>query len=274
MPELPEVETTRRGIYPHLLLQTVNELIVRNRGLRIPVAADLAEHCMGKTIIEVSRRAKYLLLHFNDGCLLIHLGMTGHLRLLPTGSTPPKKHDHIDLNLANKLTLRYNDPRRFGLWLFTSQPSNHPLISHLGPEPLSDAFTGNWLYNKSRQRKQAIKTLIMDNRIVVGVGNIYATESLYLAKINPLIAAGLLTKQECELLAFHIKQVLTRAIEAGGTTLRDFLDSEGKPGYFAHNLQVYGRKGQACFQCQTAIEVVQIGQRSTAFCPNCQSYRK
>lgn len=272
MPELPEVETTRCGIYPHLIKQTIAEIVIRNKGLRLPVADNLSALCRNKTIIDITRRGKYLLIHLNTGCLLIHLGMTGHLRLLAPGQATPGKHDHIDLILYNGQLLRYNDPRRFGLWLYSEAINQHPLISQLGPEPLSEDFSPEALLAKAKNKKQCVKAFIMDSHTVVGVGNIYAAESLFLAKIHPLLPAGNLSKAQCQELVEHIKLVLQRAIDAGGTTLRDFYSSDGKPGYFSQNLQVYGRQGQPCFRCQTLIEMKQIGQRSSAFCPNCQIY--
>ncbi|KTC94356.1 bifunctional DNA-formamidopyrimidine glycosylase/DNA-(apurinic or apyrimidinic site) lyase [Legionella erythra] len=271
MPELPEVETTKEGIKPFLMEQEISALIIRDSRLRQPVPAQLAATCTGKKIMAVSRRAKYILLHFDTDYLLIHLGMTGHLRLLKDNIPPPQKHDHIDLLLSNGTLLRYNDPRRFGLWLYIADElEHHPLMRHLGPEPFSDTFNGGYLFEKAKRKTQTIKSFIMDNRIVVGVGNIYATESLFLAGLHPLTPAGRVSREQFNRLSLHIQTVLQRAIEAGGTTLRDFYNGDGKPGYFTHSLQVYGRKNQPCFQCRCAIEVQVIGGRSSAFCPQCQ----
>ncbi|MDX1837862.1 bifunctional DNA-formamidopyrimidine glycosylase/DNA-(apurinic or apyrimidinic site) lyase [Legionella taurinensis] len=271
MPELPEVETTKEGIKPFLMAREISGLAVRDSRLRKPVPPQLAAYCIGKKIIEVSRRAKYILIHLEEGYLLIHLGMTGHLRLLKNNAPPPKKHDHIDLLLTDGGLLRYNDPRRFGLWLYLADaPDDHPLFRHLGPEPLSEAFHGDYLFEKAKRKTQTIKSFIMDNRIVVGVGNIYATESLFLAGLHPFTPAGRVSREQFNRLSLHIQAVLRRAIEAGGTTLRDFYDKDGKPGYFTQKLQVYGRKNQPCFHCRCAIEVKIIGGRSSAFCPQCQ----
>ncbi|VEG91341.1 bifunctional DNA-formamidopyrimidine glycosylase/DNA-(apurinic or apyrimidinic site) lyase [Legionella spiritensis] len=271
MPELPEVETTAQGIRPHILHQTISEIIVREPRLRRPVPKSLHENGCGQTIEDVTRRAKYIILHLTKGYLLIHLGMTGHFRLFNTGSMTPGKHDHIDLCLQNNLTLRYNDPRRFGLWLATdTEPSRHPLLAALGPEPLTDDFNPAYLYARARGRKQSIKSFIMDNRIVVGVGNIYASECLFLAGIHPLTSAGALDERQAEILTHYIKETLQRAIQAGGTTLKDFYASDGKPGYFALELQVYGRKNQPCFSCGNLIAAETIAGRTSSFCPHCQ----
>lgn len=270
MPELPEVETTRRGIRPFLVNQSIASITVRQRQLRLPIPADLDQLCRGQVITEVSRRSKYLILHLTQGYLLIHLGMSGHLRISPADITP-KKHDHIDLNLANGQILRYNDPRRFGLWLhLQDDPQKHRLLANLGPEPLSDLFTPDYLALRAEKKSKGIKAFIMDNANVVGIGNIYATESLYLAGIHPQTPAGQLKRQQFIPLVNHIRQVLEKAIKAGGTTLRDFYAADGKPGYFANDLQVYGRKNQPCFVCETPIQTINIAGRSSAFCPGCQ----
>jgi formamidopyrimidine-DNA glycosylase len=268
MPELPEVETTRRGIEPHLLGQRIDALVVRQPQLRwpIPAAAIALKHA---TVTAVRRRAKFLLIDTDKGQLLLHLGMSGSLRVLPSG-TPVGKHDHADLVLSGGQLLRFNDPRRFGAVLFSEQPDNHPLLARLGPEPLSDALTGAWLHQRGKGRKQAIKTFIMDNHTVVGVGNIYAQESLFLAGIHPSRPAGRISAERYDTLASVIKEVLRRAIKAGGTTLKDFTRVDGQPGYFAQSLNVYGRQGEACLICATTLKGARHGQRSTAYCPRCQ----
>lgn len=273
MPELPEVETTRQAIMPYVINRLIKTIVIRHQQLRLPVSTEITVCSSGQQITAVERRAKYLLLHLSKGYILIHLGMSGHLRLA-TNNDHIGKHDHIDLELSNGIILRYNDPRRFGLWLYIADnPLQHRLLAHLGPEPLSDNFTADYLQQKALQKTQAIKSFIMTNDIVVGVGNIYATESLFLAGIHPKQPAGSLTKQQYIALVDYIKQVLQQAILAGGTTLRDFHGLDGSPGYFVFNLQVYGRKNQACFHCGCIIELIRIGNRSSTFCPNCQPLR-
>ncbi|MDP1602164.1 MAG: bifunctional DNA-formamidopyrimidine glycosylase/DNA-(apurinic or apyrimidinic site) lyase [Legionella sp.] len=269
MPELPEVETTRLAISPYLLDETIDKLVTRHQQLRLPVSPDL-QFSVGQKIRAIERRAKYLLLHLSKGCLLIHLGMSGHLRIANKGALAGK-HDHIDLQLVNGLILRYQDPRRFGLWLYLTQnPLEHPLLSHLGVEPLDDTFNGSYVFNRAHKKTQSIKSFIMNNEVVVGVGNIYATESLFLAGIHPETPAGSISYERFEILISYIKKVLRQAITAGGTTLKDFYALDGKPGYFANELLVYGRKNQPCFRCDTLIEIVRIAGRSSAFCPGCQ----
>lgn len=270
MPELPEVETTKRGIEPFLVNQIINEVVVRQAKLRLPISSEIAAKSLGQQIKAVTRRAKYLLIELSQGFLLNHLGMSGHLRIVKHGQ-PPGKHDHFDLLLNNGYILRYNDPRRFGLWLYIDDnPEKHRLLSHLGPEPLSDLFNADYLYRCAQNKKQCIKSFIMTNEVVVGVGNIYATESLFLTGIHPEIPAGLLSINSSIKLVDSIKYVLEQAIQAGGTTLRDFYASDGKTGYFVNNLLVYGRKGLPCFHCETFIEAITIGGRRSAFCPKCQ----
>ncbi len=270
MPELPEVETTRRGIEPYLLGHSIKRLIVRQRRLRWPVPRGLEQKLAGHSIERVDRRGKYLLLTVGGGTLIIHLGMSGSLRLLP-GITAPGPHDHVDLLLDNGTCLRFTDPRRFGAWLWTTRPAaRHPLLASLGPEPLDDSFNTGYLYQKSRGRKVAVKNLIMNSRIVVGVGNIYANEALFRAGIHPARAAGRISRQRYARLVDAIKAVLTEAIEQGGTTLRDFVGGEGKPGYFSQKLQVYGKGGTPCPRCATPIRETRLGQRSTFYCPHCQ----
>ncbi len=270
MPELPEVETTRRGIAPHVEGRRVADVIVRQPKLRWPIPRGLKKSLVGKRLERVERRAKYLLLRFSHGTLIIHLGMSGSLRIV-AASESPGKHDHFDLVMEDGRALRLTDPRRFGAVLWERGPlDEHELIAHLGPEPLSDAFDGERLWHKSRGRKQAVKAFIMDGKVVVGVGNIYASESLYLAGINPKTPAGRISHERYDRLAAAIKQVLTEAIKQGGTTLRDFVGGDGKPGYFAQQLNVYGREGEPCHQCGTAIRSIRQGQRATYYCPHCQ----
>lgn len=271
MPELPEVETTRRGIAPHVAGQRVRDVIVRHHQLRWPVPRGLRNTLQGHTINSVSRRAKYLLLEFDHGTLILHLGMSGSLRIIaPTA--PAAKHDHLDLLLDNGKALRLTDPRRFGAVLWTTgEPQEHPLLTHLGPEPLSDAFSADYLYPRSRTRNSSIKQFIMDGKVVVGVGNIYASEALFLARINPQATASKVSMARMQRLTAAIKQVLTAAIAQGGTTLRDFVGGDGKPGYFAQQLNVYGREGEPCHACGTVIKQITQGQRSSYYCPRCQA---
>ncbi|MGL6072118.1 bifunctional DNA-formamidopyrimidine glycosylase/DNA-(apurinic or apyrimidinic site) lyase [Craterilacuibacter sp.] len=270
MPELPEVETTRRGIQNQLTGARISAIVVRNPALRWPVAPDLDAILRGQRILDVGRRAKYLLIECEQGTLIIHLGMSGSLRFV-TADTPIEKHDHIDLLLDNGHILRYRDPRRFGAVLWQYGPVLlHPLLTKLGPEPLSDAFDGSVLFDATRKRGSAIKLTIMDNHVVVGVGNIYANEALFHAGIAPTRSARSLTAEECGRLAAEIRTVLTRAIAAGGSTLRDFVDAIGKPGYFQQSYFVYGRSEQACLRCGSVIRQIRQGQRSSFFCPHCQ----
>lgn len=268
MPELPEVETTRRGIAPHLEGHRIRKVVVRQPQLRWPVPAEVLQ-LKNARVLAVRRRAKFLLVDTDQGEILLHLGMSGSLRVLPA-STPPGKHDHVDLVLDDGKVLRLNDPRRFGAVLFSATPDSHPLLAHLGPEPLGPDFSGDWLAARARGRKQSVKTFIMDNRTVVGVGNIYAAESLFLAGIHPSRAAGRVSAERYQRLADAIRTVLTRAIKAGGTTLRDFTRADGQPGYFAQSLNVYGREGEPCRVCGTPIKGTRHGQRSTCYCPQCQ----
>jgi formamidopyrimidine-DNA glycosylase len=270
MPELPEVETTRRGIAPHIEGKRVSDVIVRHHQLRWPVPSGLRAKLAGHKVNAVSRRAKYLLLGFDHGTLILHLGMSGSLRIIDD-TLPAEKHDHLDILFEHGKALRLTDPRRFGCVLWTrNDAQQHALLAELGPEPLSDAFCGEYLFRRSRGRKGTIKQFIMEGRIVVGVGNIYASESLFLAGINPKRIAGKISRERCDKLAAAIKQVLAAAIEQGGTTLRDFVGGDGKPGYFAQQLNVYGREGEPCRVCGKAIRQVVLGQRSSYYCPNCQ----
>lgn len=270
MPELPEVETTRRGVEPYVTGARVARVIVHEARLRWPVPDTLARELSGQTITKVTRRAKYLLFHTARGVLLLHLGMSGRLRVVPA-DTPVQKHDHLDIVLAHGRMLRLNDPRRFGcaLWL-TSNPDEHPLLCDLGPEPLSTDFSGERLYSRSRGRTTAVKSFLMDGHNVVGVGNIYASEALHLAGLRPQRAAGKITRAEYARLAEGVRQILGEAITAGGTTLRDYVGVDGGTGYFQLQLRVYDRAGQPCLRCGSSIKQQVIGQRSSYYCPRCQ----
>ncbi|MDR0807218.1 MAG: bifunctional DNA-formamidopyrimidine glycosylase/DNA-(apurinic or apyrimidinic site) lyase [Enterobacteriaceae bacterium] len=268
MPELPEIETSRRGIEPHLVGNKIVRTIVRQPKLRWQVSPQIIE-LENMPVLSVQRRAKYLLIELSSGWIIGHLGMSGSVRVLPEYSEP-EKHDHIDFMLSSGKVLRYTDPRRFGSWLWEYDLSHSRQLQNLGPEPLSDDFDGSYLFNQSRNKKTAIKPWLMDNKLVVGVGNIYASESLFEAKILPHRQAGSLTPEEADLLAATIKRVLQRSIEQGGTTLKDFMQADGKPGYFAQELQVYGRSGEPCRVCGTLIESTKHGQRTTFFCRYCQ----
>ncbi|HCA8727506.1 TPA: bifunctional DNA-formamidopyrimidine glycosylase/DNA-(apurinic or apyrimidinic site) lyase [Klebsiella pneumoniae] len=268
MPELPEVETSRRGIEPHLVGATILHAVVRNGRLRWPVSEEIYR-LSDVPVLSVRRRAKYLLLELPDGWIIVHLGTSGSLRIL-SEELPAEKHDHVDLVMSNGKVLRYTDPRRFGAWLWTRTLEGHPVLAHLGPEPLSDAFNADYLQQKCAKKKTAIKPWLMDNKLVVGVGNIYASESLFSAGIHPDRLASSLSREECEQLVKVIKLVLLRSIEQGGTTLKDFLQSDGKPGYFAQELQVYGRKGEPCRICGTPVVGTKHAQRATFYCRQCQ----
>ncbi|PHS26224.1 MAG: DNA-formamidopyrimidine glycosylase [Methylophaga sp.] len=272
MPELPEVETTRRGISPYIEHATITNVTIRNFSLRWPIESDLAKTLRGQSVHLIKRRAKYLLFQCDSGTLIIHLGMSGKLRILESATaSKAEKHDHFELQFDNGQLLRYNDPRRFGAVLWTTEAiEQHKLLAHLGPEPLTDDFDTDYLFQQSRSRKCSIKTLIMNGKVVVGVGNIYASESLFLATIHPKTIANKLSKKQSELLVKAIKQILKQAIKAGGTTLKDFRKSDGNPGYFAQQLNVYGRKDESCTQCNGTIQHYKELQRATFFCPNCQ----
>lgn len=270
MPELPEVETTRRGIEPHVLDRRITSVEVRQPQLRWPVSPELRPALMGEAFTAVARRGKYLLLRSTHGTLLIHLGMSGSLRILPH-TTPAKKHDHVDIGFDNDTLLRFTDPRRFGSFVWVAgQDISHKLLNSLGPEPLGDDFDGAYLYRRSRGRKIPVKAFVMDSKIVVGVGNIYANEALFAAGISPVRAAGRISRHRYDLLAAEIKAVLSRAIAAGGTTLRDFTNSQGNPGYFKQSLNVYGRTGLPCRRCSAELCEVRQGGRSTVYCRHCQ----
>jgi formamidopyrimidine-DNA glycosylase len=271
MPELPEVETCRAGIAPHIEGKTFKTVIIRQAQLRWPIPADLVTILPGLTLQTVKRRAKYLILSCPEGSLLLHLGMSGKLRIT-TSEQPIAKHDHIDFIFTDQTVLRLNDQRRFGAVLWSTDPiDEHPLLATLGPEPLAEMFDGAYLHSRAANRNLPVKSFIMDSHIVVGVGNIYASESLFLAGIAPNRPAGKISLQDYKLLANAIKSVLQQAILKGGTTLRDFTNHEGKPGYFQQVLNVYGRTGQPCVRCTEPISMLKIGQRSSFFCPICQA---
>jgi formamidopyrimidine-DNA glycosylase len=270
VPELPEVETIRRCVAPGVIDQTVTEVLVRNPNLRWPVPPALPDCMRGRKISAVERRGKYLLFRCGTGTLIVHLGMSGRILLEPAAK-PAEKHDHVDFTLSNGTTLRLNDPRRFGCAVWTeAPPSLHPLLRDLGPEPLTEDFTGRYLHERSRGRSLAVKEFIMNSRIVVGVGNIYANESLFAAKIHPTRPAGRISLQRYRQLAAAVKEVLGAAVEQGGTTLRDFCDAAGNPGYFQLELKVYQRAGQPCCSCGHPIETIRQAQRATFFCRRCQ----
>ncbi|MER2494339.1 bifunctional DNA-formamidopyrimidine glycosylase/DNA-(apurinic or apyrimidinic site) lyase [Catenovulum sediminis] len=269
MPELPEVEVTRLGITPWLQGQTIAAIHIYHKQLRWPIPESLYQ-LAGHRIEAIERRAKYLIVHCKQGYLLLHLGMSGKLRVVGK-ETPRVKHDHFEIELTSGQSMRLNDPRRFGavLWFADISALNHQLKS-LGPEPLLAEFTAEYLYQKSRNKQTAIKPFIMDNKIVVGVGNIYATESLFLSGIHPKRAAGNISLKRYKILVENIKKVLAAAIEQGGTTLKDFAKADGNPGYFAQKLLVYGRSGQACTVCGETLKSMQLGQRASVYCKNCQ----
>lgn len=289
MPELPEVETTRRGLAPHLEGRRVQSVLLRRPDLRWPIPPQVGELLPGERIRAVRRRAKYLLLDTDAGSALLHLGMSGSLRVLPA-ATPVREHDHVDIALAAARgaparVLRFNDPRRFGCLLWQPAGEIHPLLRGLGPEPLAEAsggstvdgaaadgavFDGDYLFARSRGRRAPVKTFLMDQRIVVGVGNIYAAEALFAAGISPLRAAGRVSRERYVALAAEVKRILAHAIDRGGTTLRDFLAPDGAPGYFEQELSAYGRGGAPCPRCGRALRQIAVGQRTTAYCPSCQ----
>lgn len=270
MPELPEVETTRRGIEPHTVGRYVVALTVYEPRLRWPVQEGLPAMVVGQRVMHAKRRAKYLLLELESGTLLLHLGMSGSLRVLPE-DTPLLKHDHFDLVLDSGSTLRFNDPRRFGsLHYTTSDPNEHPLLVGLAPEPLDAAFNAEYLWQTTRGRRVAIKQFLMNSKLVVGVGNIYASEALFRAKVRPRRQASSLSRVEVARLAKAVRTVLAMAIRVGGTTLRDYVGADGLPGYFRQKLFVYERASQPCRKCGTLVRQLTQGQRSTYYCPTCQ----
>lgn len=270
MPELPEVETTRRGIEPYVLGIPVERVIIREPRLRWPVPEVLLTQLPGHGFTAIGRRGKYLLLHTDCGTVIIHLGMSGSLRVVKE-STPFRKHDHVDFLFQNHLCLRFRDPRRFGCILWTTEnPGQHALLAAMGPEPLSSHFNGEYLYELAKNRQIAIKALLMDSHTVVGVGNIYANEALFLCGIDPRRRAGRISRLRMDDLCTAVSTVLNRSIQQGGTTLRDFVNEKGQPGYFQLTLKVYNRAGQPCPRCGSPIKQCRTGQRSTFFCSNCQ----
>lgn len=269
MPELPEVETTRRGLLP-LLQQTVSRVVIRNPSLRWPVPAHIAQSLNNQRLLELSRRGKYILARFETGSLLLHLGMSGRICLLAQDE-PPGKHDHFDIHFTDGQVLRLRDPRRFGAVLWAgAEPQEHALLKVLGPEPLDLEFSGDWLYRQLRNKTAPIKNAIMDSHLVVGVGNIYASESLFRAGIHPETPARKVSKLRCRRLVVEIKATLNDALKAGGSSLRDFFGADGNPGYFQQEYFVYGRTGEACRVCGAPIQSIRLGQRSTFFCRRCQ----
>ncbi|MDH5229363.1 MAG: bifunctional DNA-formamidopyrimidine glycosylase/DNA-(apurinic or apyrimidinic site) lyase [Gammaproteobacteria bacterium] len=270
MPELPEVETTRRGISPHILNKTIQQVIIRHHGLRWPVDKDLPQLLQQQSINTIERRGKYLIFSLANGSILLHLGMSGSLAIVNT-NTPIRKHDHVDIVFNDNTCLRFHDPRRFGAIVWTTQAiEEHDLLKRLGPEPLTNEFNADYLWQHCHRRTTSIKQAIMNAHIVVGVGNIYASEALFLAGIRPQHKANKLSRMKCRLLVDAIKQILHQAIQQGGTTLKDFLQADGQAGYFTQSLCVYGREGLACEICNSTIKQINIGQRSSYFCPKCQ----
>lgn len=269
MPELPEVETTLRGLAPHLRGKRVTGVTLRRPDLRWPIPPEIAGLLPGERITGLRRRAKYLLLDTAPGSALLHLGMSGSLRVLPA-RTPVGSHDHVDLALDSGKVLRFNDPRRFGCLLWQPAGTTHELLAGLGPEPLSEDFSGDYLFERSRGRRASVKTFLMDQGIVVGVGNIYAAESLFRAGIAPGRAAGRVSRSRYDELAAAVRAILAHAIERGGTTLRDFISPDGAPGYFEQELFVYGREGEACRRCGANLKGNRLGNRATAWCSRCQ----
>lgn len=269
MPELPEVETTRRGIEPYLTGQRIAGVDIRNRSLRWPVADDFEARLTGRTVESIDRRAKYILFNTDAGSAILHLGMSGSVTIVPP-ETPAGVHDHVDFRLASGDVMRFRDPRRFGSLHWAEDPASHWLLRDLGPEPLGDTFDGDRLWRLSRKRRIAVKPFIMDASVVVGVGNIYASESLFIAGIHPKRQAGRVSRERYGLLADAIREVLARAIKAGGTTLRDFYGFNGEAGYFQQELDVYGREDEPCNSCGTPITSIVLGQRATYYCKSCQ----
>ncbi len=269
MPELPEVETSRRGIAPFLVGREIQDVVIRERRLRWPVSPDVDSHLTGAIIMSVERRAKYLLINTTEGTAIMHFGMSGSVSIVDRG-TPAGVHDHVDIDFDSGKVLRFRDPRRFGSLHWSDDPASHWLLKNLGPEPLGNAFNGKYLRSQSRGRRVAVKQFIMNAAVVVGVGNIYASEALFMARIHPRRAARRIALHRYEALADAIRSVLDRAIQAGGTTLRDFHDSNGEAGYFQRELEVYGRGDEPCHRCERPISVIVQGQRSTFYCKHCQ----
>ncbi|MCH9716642.1 MAG: bifunctional DNA-formamidopyrimidine glycosylase/DNA-(apurinic or apyrimidinic site) lyase [Gammaproteobacteria bacterium] len=270
MPELPEVETIMRGLVPHLKNAMIDHVIIRCAQLRWPIPCDLNNILSTQKVVKLSRRGKYLLIRVPTGTLILHLGMSGTLKLL-NHMIPPTSHDHMDIVFSNDMVLRYNDPRRFGAILWTeASPLEHHLLKCMGLEPLDTEFTGQYLKQLSLKRHTPIKSFIMNSKIVAGIGNIYAAEALFVAGLHPATPTHLLSIEQCNRLVKSIKIILKHAIAEGGTTLKDFVNSAGKPGYFSQKLNVYGRAGLPCMMCDTSLQSMQLGQRSTVFCKKCQ----
>ena len=271
MPELPEVEITKQGIEPFLKGQTIEKIVLRNLQLRWPIPRKLRTILPGLKIASIARRAKYILINCSTGWLIIHLGMSGSLRVLSSSNEAPAKHDHYDLHVSDNTIIRYRDPRKFGALIWTTiNPNNHRLISHLGPEPLDDEFNRDFLYQKLRTKSSSIKLQIMNNQVVTGVGNIYANESLFHAGIRPTRRANEVSRPKLERLIAAIKKTLKRAIQAGGSSLQDFYLTDGSTGYFQQEYMVYGRERESCHKCETTIKSITLGQRSSFYCPKCQ----
>ena len=270
MPELPEVETSRRGIEPHIIDTRISRVTIRNRDLRWPVSKTVDRKLLGETITSVTRRAKYLLINTDGGSAILHLGMSGSVYIVDR-DTPAGVHDHVDIDFDSGKTMRFRDPRRFGSLHWSKAPLQHKLLKSLGPEPLDDDFDARFLWEKSRSRRVSVKQFIMNAQVVVGVGNIYASEALFVACINPRRAAGRIALQRYALLVAAIKEVLANAIKVGGTTLRDFYGGDGEAGYFQQQLEAYGRGGEPCRRCDTPITAIVQGQRSTYYCKQCQT---
>ncbi len=269
MPELPEVETTRAGLAPHCEGRIIRGVTLRRPDLRWPIPKEIKKNLPSQTILHVRRRAKYLLLDTEPGSALLHLGMSGCLRVLPK-TCRAEKHDHVDIVLDNETVIRFTDPRRFGCLLWQPAGETHSLLQHLGPEPLSETFDGDLLFELSRGRRVPVKHFLMDQTIVVGVGNIYAAESLFKAGISPLREAGSISRTRYRTLADAVKNILNYAIARGGTTLRDFLNADGAPGYFEQELFVYGREGEPCKICGKPVQDLRMGSRASAWCKKCQ----
>lgn len=269
MPELPEVEITRQGLAPELVGRRITGVTLRRPDLRWPIPPDIAAQLPGETILAVRRRAKYLLLDVAPGSALLHLGMSGCLRVLPA-DTPVGRHDHVDLVLDSGQVMRFTDPRRFGCLLWQPLNETHPLLRALGPEPLSPAFGAAYLFAHSRNKQASVKTFLMDQSVVVGVGNIYAAESLFQAGIAPSTPAGTVSRARYGRLAHAVKEILAHAIRCGGTTFRDFIRPDGRPGYFEQELFVYGREGEPCLTCGTLLSGSRLGNRATVWCSRCQ----
>ena len=270
MPELPEVETTRRGIEPHIKQSRLKNVVIRQAQLRWPIPGNLNTLLSKQMLNSVDRRGKYLLFNFTEGTVLLHLGMSGSLRIV-SNTQPVGKHDHVDFVFESGTCLRFTDPRRFGSILWAgAEPFAHKLLSKLGPEPLSEDFDGQYLHKSAKTRSVAVKTFIMNSHVVVGVGNIYANEALFAAGISPVKSAGRISLIKYSELAEAIKRILSSAIAQGGTTLKDFVGGDGKPGYFKQELNVYGRAGEACVACGKVLKEKRMASRSTVYCSHCQ----